>query len=93
MIKCENCGCTVDQPKNDSIYRSEEEAKENVIKDVVFFIGEPINDNIVSQEKFATMINSFQDKFKKLYRIKNGYKYSIKVIGDTWYCISVDDLP
>ena len=31
-IKCENCGCTVNQPKNDSIYRSEEEARENAIK-------------------------------------------------------------
>ena len=31
-IKCSKCGCTVDQPKNDSIYRSEEEAKENAIK-------------------------------------------------------------
>lgn len=31
-IKCDNCGCTVDQPKNDSIYRSEEKARENAIK-------------------------------------------------------------
>ena len=31
-IKCENCGCTVDQPKNDSIYRSEEKARENAIE-------------------------------------------------------------
>ena len=31
-IKCENCGGTVDQPKNDSIYRSEEESRENAIK-------------------------------------------------------------
>ena len=31
-IKCKNCGCTVDQPKNDSIYRSEEEARKNAIK-------------------------------------------------------------
>lgn len=31
-IKCENCGCIVDQPKNDSIYRSEETARENAIE-------------------------------------------------------------
>ena len=31
-IKCKNCGCTVDQPQNDSIYRSEEEARGNAIK-------------------------------------------------------------
>jgi Lar family restriction alleviation protein len=31
-IKCESCGCTVNQPKNDSIYRSEEKARENAIE-------------------------------------------------------------
>ena len=34
-IKCENCGGTVDQPKNDSIYRSEEEARD-ILKKVSF---------------------------------------------------------
>ncbi len=29
---CKKCGCKVDHIKNDSIYRSEEEAQENVIK-------------------------------------------------------------
>lgn len=29
---CKKCGCRVDHIKNDSIYRSEEEAQENVIK-------------------------------------------------------------
>lgn len=28
---CKKCGCKVDHIKNDSIYRSEEEAQENVI--------------------------------------------------------------
>ena len=31
-IKCDNCGCTVHQPKTDSVYRSEEKARENAIK-------------------------------------------------------------
>lgn len=31
-IKCKSCGCTVDQPKNDSVYRSEEKARENAIE-------------------------------------------------------------
>ena len=55
---------------------------------------EQIQDNqVVSQEEFSTMISNFQDKFRKLDRIKNGYKYSIKVVGDTWYWIPVEDLP
>ena len=55
---------------------------------------EQIQDNqVVSQDEFATMISNFQDKFRKLDRIKNGYKYSIKVVGDTWYWIPVEDLP
>ena len=31
-IKCDNCGCSLDTPKNDTIYRDDEVAKENVIK-------------------------------------------------------------
>ena len=31
-IRCKKCGCRVDQPKNDSVYRSEEEAKKNAIE-------------------------------------------------------------
>lgn len=31
-IRCKSCGCTVDQPENDSVYRSEEEARGNAIK-------------------------------------------------------------
>jgi len=55
---------------------------------------EQIQDNkVVSQEEFATLISNFQNKYNKLDRIKNGYKYSIKIIGDTWYWIPVQDLP
>lgn len=32
VIRCKKCGCRVDQPKNDSVYRSEEKAKENAIE-------------------------------------------------------------
>lgn len=53
-----------------------------------------IQDNkVVSQDEFATMISNFQNKYRKLDRIKNGYKYSIKIVGDTWYWIPVQDLP
>ena len=31
-IRCKKCGCRVDQPENDSVYRSEEKAKNNAIK-------------------------------------------------------------
>ena len=31
-IWCKKCGCRVDQPENDSVYRSEEEAKKNAIE-------------------------------------------------------------
>ena len=31
-IRCKKCGCRVDQPENDSVYRSEEKAKKNAIK-------------------------------------------------------------
>lgn len=31
-IKCESCGCSVDQPENDSVYRSEEKARENAVE-------------------------------------------------------------
>lgn len=31
-IRCKKCGCRVDQPGNDSVYRSEEEAKKNAIE-------------------------------------------------------------
>ena len=31
-IRCKKCGCRVDQPENDSIYRSEEKAKKNAIE-------------------------------------------------------------
>ena len=55
---------------------------------------EQIQDNkVVSQEEFTTMIDNFKLKFRKLDRIKSGYKYSIKVVGDTWYWIPVEDLP
>lgn len=53
-----------------------------------------IQDNqVVSQDEFSTMISDFQNKYRKLDRIKNGYKYSIKIVGDTWYWIPVQDLP
>ena len=53
-----------------------------------------IQDNkVVGQDEFATMISDFQNKYRKLDRIKNGYKYSIKIVGDTWYWIPVQDLP
>ena len=32
VIRCKKCGCRVDQPKNDSVYRSEEKAKKNAIE-------------------------------------------------------------
>lgn len=55
---------------------------------------EEIGDNkVVKQDEFATLISNFQNKFNKLDRIKNGYKYSIKIVGDTWYWIPVQDLP
>ncbi len=31
-IQCKKCGCRIDFHENDSIYRSEEKAKENAIK-------------------------------------------------------------
>lgn len=53
-----------------------------------------IQDNqVVGQDEFSTMISDFQNKYRKLDRIKNGYKYSIKIVGDTWYWIPVQDLP
>ena len=53
-----------------------------------------IQDNqVVSQEEFQDMISEFKRKYNKLDRIKNGYKYSIKIVGDTWYWIPVEDLP
>lgn len=30
-IKCEKCGCTINLGQNDTVYRSEKEAKENAI--------------------------------------------------------------
>lgn len=30
-IRCENCGCTLNYSQNDTIYRSEEKAMENVV--------------------------------------------------------------
>lgn len=32
VIRCKKCGCRVDQPENDSVYRSEEKAKKNAIE-------------------------------------------------------------
>lgn len=32
VIRCKKCGCRVDQPQNDSVYRSEEVAKTNAIE-------------------------------------------------------------
>lgn len=55
---------------------------------------EQIQDNqVVKQDEFATMISDFKAKYEKLDRIKNSYKYSIKIVGDTWYWIPVQDLP
>ena len=31
-IHCSNCGCRVDLDRNDTVYRSEEEARDNAIK-------------------------------------------------------------
>ena len=31
-VRCENCGCTINVKNNDTIYRDDEIAKENVIK-------------------------------------------------------------
>jgi Lar family restriction alleviation protein len=31
-VRCEECGCTLDFYKNDTIYRSEDEAENNAIK-------------------------------------------------------------
>lgn len=53
-----------------------------------------IQDNkVVSQDEFATMISDFQSKYRTLDRMKNGYKYSIQIVGDTWYWIPVKNLP
>lgn len=53
-----------------------------------------IQDNkVVDQEEFQNMISEFVRKYNKLDRIKIDYKYSIKLVGDTWYWIPVKDLP
>ena len=52
------------------------------------------DENIVKKEEFDGMIADFQNKFKKLKKIReNKYDFSIERNKTTWYWIPVEDLP
>ena len=52
------------------------------------------DENVVKQDEFDGMIADFQNKFRKLKKIrKNKYDFSIERNKTTWYWIPVEDLP
>lgn len=52
------------------------------------------DENVVKQEEFDGMIADFQNKFRKLKKIReNKYDFSIERNKTTWYWIPVEDLP
>lgn len=52
------------------------------------------DENVVKQSEFDGMIADFQNKFKKLKKIReNKYDFSIERNKTTWYWIPVEDLP
>ncbi len=52
------------------------------------------DENVVKQDEFDGMIADFQNKFRKLKKIReNKYDFSIERNKTTWYWIPVEDLP
>ena len=57
-------------------------------------LAQILDETIVEDEEFVGMIANFQNKFRKLKKIReNKYDFSIERNKTTWYWIPVEDLP